>query len=187
VSINIANFITLSRIGSIPFVFLLWSNGYPKLTLMVFALALLTDFFDGKVARWLNCATALGALLDPVADKITVLTYFSYFFALGMVPNWFFALILCRNVSQLLSIPILVWWLKISFHVKPNFLPKLATAVSFLILWLCFFQVLNGENDFWSHFIFGLMIVSGVMEFYILATYLPRLFQIATRRHDTFE
>jgi CDP-diacylglycerol--glycerol-3-phosphate 3-phosphatidyltransferase/cardiolipin synthase len=73
--VNIPNILTLLRIASIPVfvgVFYLpwsWAN---VLTTLVFALAAITDWFDGYLARRWNQTSALGAFLDPVADKLIV-------------------------------------------------------------------------------------------------------------------
>lgn len=72
---NIPNILTLLRIALIPVfvgVFYLpwsWAN---ELTTLVFALAAITDWFDGYLARRWNQTSAFGAFLDPVADKLIV-------------------------------------------------------------------------------------------------------------------
>jgi CDP-diacylglycerol--glycerol-3-phosphate 3-phosphatidyltransferase/cardiolipin synthase len=73
--VNIPNILTLLRIALIPVfvgVFYLpwsWAN---VLTTLVFALAAITDWFDGYLARHWNQTSAFGAFLDPVADKLMV-------------------------------------------------------------------------------------------------------------------
>jgi CDP-diacylglycerol--glycerol-3-phosphate 3-phosphatidyltransferase/cardiolipin synthase len=74
-NMNIPNLLTLLRIILIPVlvgVFYLpwtWAN---ELATLVFALAAITDWFDGYLARRWNQTTAFGAFLDPVADKLIV-------------------------------------------------------------------------------------------------------------------
>jgi CDP-diacylglycerol--glycerol-3-phosphate 3-phosphatidyltransferase len=74
---NLPNKLTISRVVMIPiFVlfFYLHFTGHYFVALAVFALASLTDFFDGRIARKYNLVTNLGKFLDPIADKILVST-----------------------------------------------------------------------------------------------------------------
>lgn len=72
---NIPNILTLLRIALIPVfvaVFYLPWNWANELTTAIFAIAALTDWFDGHLARRWNQTSAFGAFLDPVADKLIV-------------------------------------------------------------------------------------------------------------------
>jgi len=74
---NIPNMLTLSRIGLIPvFVVLFYVPAEWSATAatVIFMLAAATDWLDGYMARRLNMTSALGAFLDPVADKLMVVT-----------------------------------------------------------------------------------------------------------------
>jgi CDP-diacylglycerol--glycerol-3-phosphate 3-phosphatidyltransferase len=72
---NIANLVTVSRVMMIPFVIVLHYSGLPHSNLLaggLFAIASLTDWLDGYLARRLKQTSAFGAFLDPVADKLLV-------------------------------------------------------------------------------------------------------------------
>src|SRR5476651_461010 len=73
--INLPNIITLVRIASIPFLVVIFylpvSWGHIT-AFIIFALACITDWLDGYLARSLKQANKLGAFLDPVADKLMV-------------------------------------------------------------------------------------------------------------------
>jgi CDP-diacylglycerol--glycerol-3-phosphate 3-phosphatidyltransferase len=74
---NLPNKLTISRVIMIPiFVafFYVYFVGHAFVALAVFALACLTDFFDGRIARKYNLVTNLGKFLDPIADKVLVST-----------------------------------------------------------------------------------------------------------------
>lgn len=76
---NLPNKLTISRMVMIPvFVlfFYLHFTGHYFVALAVFAVASLTDLFDGKIARKYNLVTNLGKFLDPIADKVLVSTAF---------------------------------------------------------------------------------------------------------------
>ncbi|MFY9180518.1 MAG: CDP-diacylglycerol--glycerol-3-phosphate 3-phosphatidyltransferase [Venatoribacter sp.] len=72
---NLPNLLTLSRIIMIPLMVISYywfgSNG-PIISAVLFAAASITDWFDGYLARKWNQTSALGAFLDPVADKLIV-------------------------------------------------------------------------------------------------------------------
>lgn len=72
---NIPNILTLMRITMIPLMVICyyWMNSHGGIyAAIIFSLAAMTDWFDGYLARKLNQQTALGAFLDPVADKLIV-------------------------------------------------------------------------------------------------------------------
>ncbi len=182
---NIPNTLTLIRIISIPFILWTFSQGFQFTGGILLALSTLTDFFDGYLARRLNQCTDFGSILDPIADKLVALSFYGYIFLNDLAPKWLVLIILIRNFAQILSIPILIWWLKKSFKVKPKALSKWITAFSDIFL----FFPLTIPQEYWrDSFVFlALAIIFGLLEFYILVTYIPRLIQIAINKHDTFE
>lgn len=74
---NLPNKLTISRMCMIPVFIALFYIRFPYhyfVALAVFAVACLTDLFDGKIARKYNLVTNLGKFLDPIADKVLVLS-----------------------------------------------------------------------------------------------------------------
>ncbi|MCX8044320.1 MAG: CDP-diacylglycerol--glycerol-3-phosphate 3-phosphatidyltransferase [Desulfobacterota bacterium] len=101
-NINIPNIITIARIIIAPIIviFLLSAPG-KMLSLcgaIVFALASITDFLDGYIARRMNSITTLGKFLDPLADKLLVGTALIMMIHLQRVPPWIVALIVGREI-----------------------------------------------------------------------------------------
>lgn len=178
--INIPNLLTLLRILLIPAILILHSFGFIKASFVILCLGLLTDFFDGHLARKLGQETDFGAIFDPIADKFVALGFYGYILANDLAPWWLLTIILIRNFSQLMCIPILIWWLKKSFKVKPTMFAKWVTAISdiFIFVPLYFSSFLPTIEI--------LLVVLAIAEFYIFITYVPRLYQIATDKHDTF-
>ena len=98
---NLPNQLTCLRIVlTFVFMFLLFSEGsFAKaLALGAFTLASITDFFDGYIARKYNLITDLGKLLDPIADKILVLSAYLAFVEMGIVPAWMVIVIILREL-----------------------------------------------------------------------------------------
>lgn len=185
---TIPNLITGSRLVLVlPTLWLLQAENfvvaYPLL-LWLF----LSDFLDGRLARRLQQQSYLGTILDPVADKFVAMSLFLWLFQAEIAPGWYVLLVIIRDISQLLSIPILLLWLRISFKVKPAPIAQWGTALNFGLLVLFLAQVPQAEPWPWLvWFSWPLLIISAVLELIILVTYIPRFFQILRGTHDTFE
>lgn len=95
---NLPNKLTLLRILLIPVCLLLWALGQPVFSATVFALAALTDFLDGYIARKQNIITTFGKFADPVADKILVLTAMIFLCADGIIPAWAVCIVAAREL-----------------------------------------------------------------------------------------
>lgn len=67
------------------------------LALLIFSLASLTDYFDGKIARSRGLVTSFGKLMDPIADKLLMLAAFLAFVELELVPAWMVVVIIARE------------------------------------------------------------------------------------------
>ncbi len=78
------------------FFFLPWD--YSKTaSFLIFILASITDYFDGKIARKVGGVSKLGIFLDPLADKILILGAFVCFVDLKIIPAWMVVVILARE------------------------------------------------------------------------------------------
>lgn len=98
---TVPNLLTLGRLVAVPGIVGTWYVGAPSVTAGLFGIASATDFLDGYLARKLGQHTALGALLDPVADKLLVATTLSLLVehaacAAVTVPA---VVILCRELA----------------------------------------------------------------------------------------
>ena len=106
---NVPNSLTLFRIFLVPFlvvVLLTKFSGREYAGLGIFLLAAITDFFDGWFARRYNQMTRLGALLDPIADKLLMSAAFISLVELQLAKAWMIVIIIGREfaVSGLRSI-----------------------------------------------------------------------------------
>ena len=86
--ITIPNLLTMLRIALLPFVASRFLKGDKFGALGFYLLATLTDAVDGILARRLNQITALGKLLDPLADKLSLIMLLWLFVAEGAIPLW---------------------------------------------------------------------------------------------------
>lgn len=88
-AINLPNLITLLRIALIPVVLTLVFSGTPRSNVyaaLVYTLAAVSDFLDGWLARRNGLITLLGRLLDPLADKLLVVSVLVFLIWMGRVP-----------------------------------------------------------------------------------------------------
>jgi CDP-diacylglycerol--glycerol-3-phosphate 3-phosphatidyltransferase len=67
-------------------------------SLVVFSLAALSDFFDGRIAHKKNMVTDFGKLMDPIADKILVLAAFVSFVKMQLIYDWMVVIIILREI-----------------------------------------------------------------------------------------
>jgi CDP-diacylglycerol--glycerol-3-phosphate 3-phosphatidyltransferase len=96
-----ADQLTLARALSVPVVVVLYAwdfHGHAYWATALFCVAMATDFFDGKLARRHGRSSALGSLLDPIADKVLVLATMVMLVGLGVDPAWMVAAIVVREV-----------------------------------------------------------------------------------------
>jgi len=99
---NLPNALTAARIFMIPVflgLFLASFRGHEYAALGVFLAAALTDLVDGLLARRTNKTTELGALLDPVADKLLITTAVILLVGAGRLPSWLAVVIIGREVA----------------------------------------------------------------------------------------
>ncbi len=136
---HIPNFISLSRIV-LSFVSLTFlHSGYNITALIVFTLAVFTDFYDGHWARKLDAHSSWGIFLDPLADKILVHSHFLYFWWAGFFSFVPVFVILLRD-----------FWVTIlrlgvgikKCQVSASLLAKIKTGLQFAVLFMVFFCLL---------------------------------------------
>ena len=135
-ALTVANQLTLLRMLLIPALVILVVYGLNGWALVVFIAAGLTDALDGILARWWGQGTSLGALLDPMADKLLLISIFVVLTSPSLdlpnhLPIWLTVLVISRDVIIVVTAAIV--------HLstgrrtfKPTLLGKLATLVYIL-------------------------------------------------------
>ena len=94
-----ASKITLARVALIPVFMALLLLGYNWIALIVFAVASLTDFVDGYIARHYNQVSDFGKFLDPLADKLLVTAAMLVFVQWNLMPAWAVMIVLAREFA----------------------------------------------------------------------------------------
>ncbi len=130
---NIPNFITLGRVILVPIVFWLLVSGKPQAAFLAFVLAGVSDGIDGFLAKRYGWTTELGAYLDPLADKLLIV---SMFVALGVrdaLPSWLVIAVVSRDILIVIGV-ILSWLLDHPVRIRPFAVSKANTLVQLLLL-----------------------------------------------------
>jgi len=96
---NTVNKLTMIRVVLIPVFIVLLYLGYTIPALAVFIVASATDFVDGYVARKYHLITDFGKFMDPLADKLLVMSAMAWFVEVGWMPGWAFFIVLAREFA----------------------------------------------------------------------------------------
>jgi cardiolipin synthase len=132
---QIPNLLTLARIAAVPVLILFLYEGRYGAALAVFVLAGITDGLDGWIAKRFKCVTRLGSILDPLADKILIVSTYVMLVLAGDLPFWLILLIGFRDLGIIAGVLVLN---TLNGHVQmqPSLLSKVNTflQISLVIL-----------------------------------------------------
>ena len=124
---NLPNQLTMARIIMVPVVMALMLMGYEIPALIVFAVASITDFLDGYIARKKNLVSSFGKIMDPLADKLLSFGALVCFIQMGIVSVWAPMIIISREffVTSMRVVAVskgkviaASWWGKIKTNVQ---------------------------------------------------------------------
>ena len=134
------NIISLFRLLLvIPFAYL-FIHEQTKIAFYVFMLAALSDGLDGWFARYFNCQSELGLILDPLADKILIITSYVLLAVKAVLPLWFVGIVLLRDGAILLGSFITLIILQHQRPLSPSWLSKINTLLQMLQILLCLIE-----------------------------------------------
>lgn len=129
-----ANVLSLSRLALVPpIAYLIVTDGPFLVLLVLLFLTVMTDFFDGRLARWSDTVSEWGKVLDPLADKAAAIAITLALVIRGSLPGWFVAIVAGRDVLIVLGGVVLAR--KRGVVVMSTWLGKIAvTAISITII-----------------------------------------------------
>jgi cardiolipin synthase (CMP-forming) len=106
--LTVPNALSVLRLLGVPlFLWLILGPHADVWALVVLALSAITDWLDGKLARWLDQMSRLGALLDPAADRLYIFSTLIAFVLRGIVPWWLAVILIGKDVVVGLCLPVL--------------------------------------------------------------------------------
>jgi cardiolipin synthase len=132
---TVPNQITFLRLGFLPFFLILIAYDHYRSALLVLVIAGLSDGIDGLLARSLNQRSALGAYLDPIADKLLLSSSFVILAFKKQVAWWLTILVLSRDVL-ILIVAVVILLVSGYRPFPPSIYGKLTTASEIVLVFL---------------------------------------------------
>ncbi len=130
--LNVPNALTLLRIVAIPVFLILLTDGRYGYAFILLIAAGLTDAADGAIARFANQKTTLGAYLDPLADKLLLISTFISLAFLQQIPPWLTVLVICRDAVIVIGFFLLFVLTQRTMEIRPSAFGKAATFFQLL-------------------------------------------------------
>jgi cardiolipin synthase len=125
--LSIPNLITLGRILLVPVVVWSIATGQILLAFLLFLVAGISDGVDGFLAKRFGMKTELGAYLDPLADKVLIVSIYVSLGITAVIPLWIVILVVSRDIMIVGAI-ILSWLVDKPVQIKPLIVSKANTA-----------------------------------------------------------
>jgi cardiolipin synthase len=179
-NLTAANQLTILRMLLIPAFVILLLYGYRGWALVTFFAAGITDLLDGLIARWSGQKTTLGAWLDPMADKLLLVTMFVMLTLPGIgsanrLPVWFTVLVISRDVAIVLTVAVVN--LAVGPRTfRPSIFGKAATATYILTgVITLYFNYLERESPMITGFVYASLAITLISAFH----YLGRVVRLA--------
>jgi cardiolipin synthase len=131
-ALNLPNLITLGRVILVPVVFWLLITGQTELAFFAFILAGISDAVDGYLAKTFGWKTELGAYLDPLADKLLIVSIFLALGVDGKLPLWLVIAVVSRDILIVIAV-MLSWVLGNPMRIRPLVVSKANTVVQIVL------------------------------------------------------
>ncbi len=140
---NIPNLLTLCRILLTPILVILLIRHDHAGALLIFAVAGVSDALDGTIARLMKQKTRIGAILDPIADKLLLASSYITLAIIGPVPEWLAVIVISRDVIILFGVLILILF-QGGVDIRPTVLSKCTTLVQLATIFLVLVNLAAG-------------------------------------------
>ena len=172
-NLTAANQLTILRMLLIPAFVILLLYGYRGWALIVFFTAGLTDLLDGLIARATGQKTTLGAWLDPMADKLLLVTMFVMLTlpdigSVNRLPLWFTVLVISRDVAIVATVAVVN--LAVGPRTfRPSVYGKIATATYVLTgVVTLYFNYLERDSMLVEAFVYASLAITLISAFHYL-------------------
>ncbi len=130
--LNIPNFITVGRVILVPVVFWLLVSGRVQAAFYTFVVAGISDAVDGYLAKRYGWTTELGAYLDPLADKLLLVSIFVAMGVMGEMPSWLVIGVVARDIMIIAAVMV-SWLMDNPVRIRPLAVSKANTAAQLVL------------------------------------------------------
>ncbi|GAB4182862.1 MAG: CDP-diacylglycerol--glycerol-3-phosphate 3-phosphatidyltransferase [Calditrichia bacterium] len=187
--LTIPNQLTILRIVLTPFFLVYFSQSDPQSRLIgaiLFFIASITDWYDGYIARKLGVITRFGQFMDPLADKILVLSAFFLFSYMGVLNVWMVLIIIIRDtLITAIRIFAIHRGMPIVTHIIAKWKTFLQMAfIALLIIWFTAepWLTLSREMIDLSHQVAnGVLLIITLITVYSLIVYIKENFNLVSQ------
>ncbi|MDA7969309.1 MAG: CDP-alcohol phosphatidyltransferase family protein [Gammaproteobacteria bacterium] len=139
---QLPNLLTLLRIAACPVLVLLLRDRAYDWAMVVFLIAGITDGLDGYIAKRYNFVSGLGAILDPIADKLLIASAYIMLAMLDGIPFWLLVAVMFRDLVIVVGYLVLVM-MGDDVPMKPSYISKVNTFLQISLV----VAVLGGKAD----------------------------------------
>ncbi|MAV63900.1 MAG: CDP-diacylglycerol--glycerol-3-phosphate 3-phosphatidyltransferase [Candidatus Marinimicrobia bacterium] len=169
---QIPNFLSSLRIILTPFCVVFLLKGLLYISLILFVLASITDYFDGYFARKYNAVSKIGSFIDPLADKIMVVSIFICFYNIypDIVDIYILSMILFRDVVVTLM---RVFMEHKGATLVTSKVSKIKTTLQIVVIVVLFINLIFADLSLFNdYFLYVFMLFTGLLTFYTGIHYL---------------
>lgn len=129
---NIPNILTIIRFILIPLIFISVITHHYLIAIIIFTISAFTDILDGFIARKYNYISDIGKLIDPLADKLTLICLLLALTILNILPWWILAIVFIKECAMVITASVL--YSKDDVVVYSKWYGKLATTLFYLAI-----------------------------------------------------
>jgi cardiolipin synthase (CMP-forming) len=131
--VTVPNIITIMRLFLVPLIVLALISGNMGWAFVGFLIAGISDGIDGMLARWLDQRSELGAYLDPIADKLLLVSVFIVLGFLGELPPWLVIGVVSRD-ALIVGAVVLASIMNRPVAARPLMISKMTTAAQIVLI-----------------------------------------------------
>lgn len=140
---QVPNVLTLLRIAACPILVLVLNSGNYQIALLLFLASGVTDGLDGWIAKRFNCISTLGAILDPIADKLLISSAYVMLALLGDIPFYLLVVVVFRDLVIIIGYFVLRVVMGDDVPMRPIYTSKINTFLQITLVVFVLFEQSN--------------------------------------------
>lgn len=130
----VPNILTLLRIAACPVLVLVLEAGNYEIALLLFLLSGITDGLDGFIAKRFDCVSRLGAILDPIADKLLISSAYVMLTLISDIPLYLLVVVIFRDIVIVIGYLVLLLVMDEELEIAPIYSSKVNTFMQIMLV-----------------------------------------------------